>query len=155
MRRREREVTDPATIRAILEECDVCHLGLVDDGRAYVVPLNFGYSLEDGELTLYFHCAKQGRKLDILRKNPQVSFAIDRPYRLITGPNACDYTMTFGSVLGEGTARIVEDPAEKRAMLFCLMRKFTREELPLPEKNLTGVTVIEVKAFSFTAKKNG
>ena len=76
MRRKEREVTDLTRIREILEECEVCHLGLVEDGKAYVVPLNFGYTLEDGKLSLYFHSAASGRKVEILRKNPMAAFRL-------------------------------------------------------------------------------
>lgn len=155
MRRKEREVTDDAVIRQILDECQVCHLGLVEEGKPYVVPLNFGYTLEKGELYLYFHSALAGRKLDILRRNPHVAFAIDRTDRLVTGPNACDYTMDYRSILGEGTARLIEDPAEKRKALDNLMRQFTKETLSMPERNILAVAAIEVKAERFTAKESG
>ena len=59
MRRKEREVTDIKEIREVLDSCKVCRLGIADEGGAYIVPLNYGYRLEDGVLTLYFHGAKE------------------------------------------------------------------------------------------------
>ena len=70
MTRREFEVTDPAVIRHILDESKYLHLGLVDDGMPYVVPMNYGYRMEDGKLTIYLHSAVKGYKLDVIAKNP-------------------------------------------------------------------------------------
>ena len=64
MRRKNREVTDRARIEEIIRSCHVCRLGFVDDGRAYIVPMNFGYVEEDGKYVFYFHSAKEGRKID-------------------------------------------------------------------------------------------
>ena len=59
MRQAEREIKNMVEIGDILQKCDTCRLALSDDGQPYVVPLNFGYQLTDGQLTLYFHCALQ------------------------------------------------------------------------------------------------
>lgn len=72
MTRRERQVTDEDHIRHILQSAKILHLGMVDGAEPYVVPMNYGYLLEDGKLTLYLHGARRGRKLDILRINPNV-----------------------------------------------------------------------------------
>lgn len=86
MRREDRSVTELDGIEAILKECRTCHLAMVDEGKPYVVPLSYGYQLnEDGTLTLYFHSAKEGRKLDILRKNNLVCFEISREGELMMG----------------------------------------------------------------------
>ena len=53
MTRREFEVTDNAVIEKILATSKVLHLGLVDEGMPYVVPMNYGYKTEDGKLTFY------------------------------------------------------------------------------------------------------
>lgn len=68
MTRREFEVTDNAVIEKILATSKVLHLGLVDEGMPYVVPMNYGYKTEDGKLTLYLHSAVKGYKLDVLRR---------------------------------------------------------------------------------------
>ena len=75
MRRKDREVTDFKKIVSILNDCDCCRLGLVDErGLAYIVPMNFGTETDGERLTLYFHCANEGKKLDIMRANSAVSF---------------------------------------------------------------------------------
>lgn len=63
MRRADREVKSAEEIRAIFALCKTCHVAMVDEGMPYVVPLSFGYELQDGELTLFFHSAKVGRKM--------------------------------------------------------------------------------------------
>ncbi len=64
MRRQEREIRDEAEIQEILEKGLVCRLGLYDGQYPYVVPLNYGY--RNG--CMYFHCAREGRKIDILKR---------------------------------------------------------------------------------------
>ena len=76
--KRERQVTDPEQIRHILDTGKVLHLGLAVNDEPYVVPMNYGYVLEDGKLTLYLHSALQGKKLDMMRTNPKVFFEIDK-----------------------------------------------------------------------------
>ncbi len=78
MRRREREIRDQAGIQEILEKGLVCRLGLYDGQYPYVVPMNFGY--RDGRI--YFHCAAEGRKIDILQKNDRVCIEVDIDSRL-------------------------------------------------------------------------
>ena len=55
MRRADRELRDPGQIRALLERAGIVHLGLTDGTQPYVVPMHYGYRLEDGRLTLYLH----------------------------------------------------------------------------------------------------
>ena len=77
MTRRELEVTDPAVIRHILDESKVLHLGLVDDGMPYIVPMNYGCKWEADKLTLYLHSASSGYKLDVIAKNPVCCFEME------------------------------------------------------------------------------
>ncbi len=77
MTRRELEVTDMNEIIAILDKCKIVHLGLLDDGMPYIVPMNFGYTMEDGKLTLILHCGVKGYKLDVIAKNPVCCFEME------------------------------------------------------------------------------
>ena len=61
MRRKDREVTDMGRIIAILDQARIVHLGLIDGEAPYVVPLHYGYTLEDGKLTFFMHGATEGR----------------------------------------------------------------------------------------------
>ena len=73
MRRSDREIRDRSSIDGILHAASVCHLALCDGDRPYVVPMSYGY---DGD-RLYFHCASEGRKLDVVRRNPNACFAVE------------------------------------------------------------------------------
>ena len=65
MTRREREVTDIGEIIKILDNAKVLHLGMVDGDEPYVVPMNYGYTLEDGKLTIWLHGAKEAESLTL------------------------------------------------------------------------------------------
>jgi len=77
MTKRERQVTDENQIRHILDTAKVLHLGLAVDNEPYVVPMNYGYTMEEGKLVLYLHSALQGKKIDMMRANPSVFFELD------------------------------------------------------------------------------
>ena len=53
MRRSDKEITEFAEKLKVLDRCDVIRLGMVDDGKAYVVPVNFGYNVENGQISIY------------------------------------------------------------------------------------------------------
>ena len=53
MRRKDREVKELSEITRIIDSSDCCRLGLVDKGKAYIVPMNFGYEVIGGEIVLY------------------------------------------------------------------------------------------------------
>ena len=71
MRRKDREITDFDEMMKIIAKCDTCRLALFDDEFPYIIPLNFGTNIENGQLYLYFHSAKEGTKLDLIRKNEE------------------------------------------------------------------------------------
>lgn len=102
MRRTDRQVKDFSEICAILDKCQVMRLGLCDGQRPYVVPVNFGYEVRQGQIWLYFHCANQGRKLDMLKRNPSVCFEMDCEHDLVLDPTPCACGYRFASVIGEG-----------------------------------------------------
>lgn len=71
MRRKDREVTDIRQIESIIEKAKVVHIGMIDDGVPYVVPMQYGYVFTDGALTLYLHSAQEGRKIDCIKKKSE------------------------------------------------------------------------------------
>ena len=152
MTRREYEVTDPAQILAIMQKSRVLHLGLVDDGMPYVVPMNYGYLMEDGRLTLYLHSAAQGYKLDVIRKNPVCCFEMECDVRPFTGSIACQYGTSYYSLMGRGTAAIVDDPAEKMCAMSVFMASQTGKEFAFNERLVSIVSVIRIDVTEYTAK---
>jgi nitroimidazol reductase NimA-like FMN-containing flavoprotein (pyridoxamine 5'-phosphate oxidase superfamily) len=152
MRRRDREVTDINDLLSIVEECRICHLGLIDDKGMYIVPLNYGYEYINQRLNLYFHSAHVGRKIDAIINNPNVCIEMDCDHRLIEGEKACDYSFGFKSIIGNGKASIVSDYNEKLKGLSLLMKHETQREFEFDEKMINQVSVIKVEVTEFTGK---
>ena len=71
MRRSDREITDEKELLQVISECDVCRLALNDEEVPYILPLNFGEEVSGGRLYLYFHGAAEGRKYDLISRDPQ------------------------------------------------------------------------------------
>ena len=121
MRRKDREIKDPGKIREIIAACDCCRLGFCDGGRAYIVPLDFGFVERDGRCSFYFHSAKEGRKIDLIRKTGWAAFELDTGHEVVSDEIACEYTARFQSVMGSGRVSLVETPEEKQAGLTAIM----------------------------------
>lgn len=153
MTRREREVTDQNEILNILDRGKIVHVGMVDDGKPYVVPMNYGYTMQNGKLTLYLHGATEGRKIDVLRKNPDVFIEIDTDITPFTGETACHYGIGYSSIMGEGTAELVEDLEQKKAALSLLMKTQTGEDFVFNDKMANVVAIIKLTISDYTAKR--
>lgn len=152
MRRKDREVTDINDLISVVEECRICHLGLIDDKGMYIVPLNYGYEYINQRLNLYFHSAHVGRKIDAIINNPNVCIEMDCDHRLIEGEKACDYSFGFKSIIGNGKASIVSDYNEKLKGLSLLMKHETQREFEFDEKMVNQVSVIKVEVNEITGK---
>ena len=151
--RREREVTDKEEILGILDRAKIVHVGMIDKGRPYIVPMNYGYRMENGVLTLYLHGAKSGRKLDILRVNPNVFVEIDTDVVPFEGITACHYGIGYASIMGEGVAELVEDAEGKKEALSILMKTQTGKDFTFTDRMVSVVTVIKIRVADYTAKK--
>lgn len=152
MRRRDREVTDPEEIKYILDHGMTLHLGLVEDGMPYVVPLNYGYTMEDGKLTFYVHGAPEGRKLDVIRKNSVCCAQIDCDIIPFAGPKPCQYGVGYYSLMGFGNAYVVEDVEEKMKALTILMKTQSGKDFTFNEGLVSVVSVMRIDCDSYTAK---
>ncbi len=152
MIRSDREIKDIDEILNILEECEVCHLAMTDGLKPYVVPLNFGYTYKDSLLELYFHCSKKGKKVDILKRNPNVFFQMNVGGELIYDKIGCKVGYKYRSVMGEGEIEFVENSAQKADILKNILFKLTKENYELSEKNVDGVAGLRLKTKSVTGK---
>ena len=150
--KREIMITEPEEIARILNTAKVLHMGLAVDNEPYVVPMNYGYVLEDGKLTLYLHSAVKGRKLDMIRANSKVSFSIDCDRMPFEGRVACQYGLVYSSVMGKGTATIVEDVEEKKQAMSILMKTQTGKDFTFNERLVSIVAVIRIDVAEYTAK---
>jgi len=152
MTKRERQVTDEKQILAILDAGKVMHLGLAVDNEPYVVPMNYGYTYENGKLVMYLHSALRGKKLDMMRANPKVFFEIDCDWMPFAGEKPCQYGLAYSSVMGRGTATIVEDVEEKKQAMSVLMKTQTGKDFTFNDELVSIVAVIRIDVAEYTAK---
>jgi len=151
MRRANREITDKPAIRALMEEALVCRIGLCDGGTPYVIPMNFGL----GENCLFLHCATEGRKLDILRRNDRVCFEMDFLREIRQGPESCGWGARYESIIGFGRAILVEDAAEKRFALDCIMDHYRAQgPYAYPDDILAKTAIIRIEIESLRGKRH-
>lgn len=134
MRRRDREVLERAEILGIIEAADHCVLAMVNETGPellpYAVALNYGFEpAPDESLTgiFWFHSAAHGRKLDVIRRNPNVCIELDCDHEPVVSPLACNWGMKYASVIATGRATIVEDARERERGLDCLMRHYMKQ----------------------------
>ena len=150
MRRSERQISDSVEIEHILRSGSICYLSMVDDGRPYVVPLNYGY--RDGNL--YLHSAPVGRKISILKENPEVCFSIVARHEIFVSERACSWTTRYSSVIGTGRARIVTERRDVEKGLIVLMGQYSDKAYDFPREDLSGLVVIRVEIEEMTGKRS-
>lgn len=154
MRRKDRDITSPESIEAILTEARVCHLGMCLENIPYVVPLNF---VHVGN-RLYVHSALKGKKLDILKENPNVCVQIDLDGGFIPSSepaDACESGYCYTSLMANGVALFVEVNSHKLAALEAIAKKFFGKPVPVNEKTARGTVVLEIVLDNITVKKSG
>jgi len=151
MRRKDKEITDVAGIESIIRRSSVCRLAMVDDNCPYVVPLCFGYR----DNSLYFHSARNGKKIDVLKKNPHVCFEFDVDGEPIKADNPCEWGMKYESVVGFGKASFVEDIEDKRHALDVIMKHYSDGVYTYPDARLNHIRVIKVEIEHMTGKRSG
>ena len=152
MRRKDREIKNFDEIIKIIQNCDSCVLALNDDGFPYMIPLNFGMNIEDGQLYLYFHCAMQGKKLDLIRKDNRATFEMDCDHNFILYDERMSCTMGYSSVIGHGLIEFVEDEKKYEA-LKVLMRQYHAEDFLFNTDMIKVTTVLKMKVLDITGKR--
>ena len=153
MRRTDREITDAAVIRDVIERCRCCRVGFNDCGAVYIVPLDFGYCCENGQYTFYFHSAKEGRKITLLQSAPQVGFEMDTGHVLHTAETACGHAAAFQSIIGTGKAELVTDPEEKlRGLSLLMLHETGKSDWDFPQKEADAVAVFRITVTELSCK---
>ncbi len=150
--KREVKITDSSEIQRILDTAGVLHLGLSADNMPYVIPMSYGYTMEGEHLVLYLHSAVRGKKLEMIRANPNVFFSIDCDRVPFEGMLPCQYGISYSSIMGYGTAIITEDVEEKKKAMSILMKTQTGKEFTFADRLVSIVTVIRIDVTDYTAK---
>ncbi len=155
MRRKDREVTDSARILNIINHCTCCRIGFIDNGEIYIVPLNFGYEKKGDTIILYFHSAKEGRKIELIKSDPEVGFEMDTDYILRESDIACNYSAGYKSIIGNGIVSIVSESEEKKRGLSLLMEHNTGKAVwSFDDKMLSSVTVFKLTITKISCKEH-
>lgn len=152
MRRLDKKITDEKIIEEILLKSDICRLGLIDNGSAYIVPVNYAY--KNG--VIYIHSAKEGKKISILQSNNQVAFEIEYNHQIMESEKACGWTTKYRSVMGKGTVTITQNVEEKTEALDLIMRKYGATiELNYDPRVLERVCILQLQIESIEGKQSG
>ena len=161
MRRDEFNINDKNSIDEILQACEYGTLSLISEEKPYVVALNF----VQYKNAIYFHGAKEGKKIEAIKSNPNAAFLVVKPYSYIPSyfsdtMAACPATQFFASVLLEGKLSFVEYEDKKADILNALMKKFQNEdsfeeiayEKAMYTKMLDKTAIIELKIETQSCK---
>ncbi len=151
MRKKEKEITGKSDIDAVIHKSIVCRIGLSDNNIPYIVPLCFGYKDD----VIYVHGSLKGKKIDILKKNPNLCFEFDLNTEIVEGESACKWSMKYQSVIGFGKAFFIEDAEDKRRALDIIMGQYSDKPFLFPEKSIKGTAVIKIVIKSMTGKQSG
>jgi len=160
MRQHKFEIRDTQVIDEILKTATIGRLGTIgNDGFPYITPVNYAYWQD----AIYFHCAKEGEKLDNIRRDARVCFEIDLPLAYLdtqydSSMPSCSVTQFYQSIIIRGMAELVEEREQKVGALNALMQAhepcsdttFITEDTPAVA--LCSVVCIKIK--SLTCKAN-
>jgi uncharacterized protein len=153
MRRTDREISEIKEVEKIIQSSDVCRIAIANDNLPYIVTMNFGYT-NDSQPSLYFHCADEGKKLDMIRRNNYVCFEMDTDHNLYRGERGCDWGMSFKSVLGYGRIELVTGKEERIHGLNCIMKHYGGEgEYVYHDKTFERTTILKLEILEMTGKK--
>ncbi len=151
MRRNEKEIKDTKIIKEILVKSNICRIALIDEEFPYIIPMNFGYYKN----TIYFHCAKEGRKIDLIKKNNKVGFEIEQSHKILKDKKSCKWTTEYRSIIGFGKIVIINDFDEKVRGLDILMTHHGKKDNIYNEKAVNNVVILKLKIEGLTAKQSG
>lgn len=152
MRRSDREITDFQEIVEVIEKCEVCRLAMHDKEYPYIVPVNYGMQLEENKIALYFHGAMEGKKYQLMEKNPKVCFEVDCNHGLYTSQEKGNCTMAYESVIGFGTIHTIPDE-EKYDALCILMKHYHKEDFAFNQAVMPQTRVWKLVVDSCTGKR--
>jgi nitroimidazol reductase NimA-like FMN-containing flavoprotein (pyridoxamine 5'-phosphate oxidase superfamily) len=153
MRRKERNISDIKTIEQIIRKADVCRIALAEGNIPYIITMNFGYS-EGPEPRLYFHCANEGRKLEMIRINNYVCFEMDIDHEIVRGQKSCDWGMKYSSIVGYGNIFIEKENTAKEIGLSYIMNHYGGSgNYSFDLKVLERTTILRLDIKEITGKK--
>ena len=151
MRRTDREIVSREEMDEIIRGSHVCRIALAMDNMPYIVPVSFGY---DGE-SIYIHTAKEGKKINIIRKNNDLCFEFERNVKLFRDlDNACKWTFSYESVIGFGKIYELESFENRKNGLNKIMSQYSGKEWVFGEDTFNNIRVWRIEISSITGKRS-
>jgi len=153
MRRKDKQVSDINVLNSVMNNATVCRIGLVKDDRPYVIPLNFGF---DGK-HIYFHSAKSGEKVEILKRNNHICVEVEQDISIVENEKPCEWGAHYLTVVVHGTAELVSDPVEKRYGLVQIVAHYKSggDQYSFTDEDLKPVLVYKVIVEEIIGKISG
>lgn len=153
MRRKDREVTDIGEIIEIMKQCDVCRLAFNDGEFPYILPLNFGMDYADEKITLYFHSALEGYKVNLIENCKGASFEMDTKHLLQYSKEKGHCTYAYESVIGRGQISIVQDGGKALALDKIMAHYHLGKDAPYNPAAIPRTLVYKLEVTDVTAKR--
>lgn len=151
MRKTNQEITDKSVLDEILTSSKICRLGMIDNGLPYVLPFNFGYH----ENCIYIHSAPEGKKIDILKKNPLVCFEVEQQADIVEDEIACKWSTLYRSVVGYGNVQLVTEFEEKKRDLEIIMTQHGyKGKMEFETKEVEFIVILKLQIESMTGKQS-
>ena len=153
MRRKDREIQNSVEIFDVLNRCNTIRIGMQGDKFPYVVPVSFGMEIVNNKAVIYFHCAKQGLKVDLLRANPSVCVEGDIFIRVKKTEHGI--TARYESVIGFGECQLITDTDEIKHGLKVLLDHYGYHDYPLDRcMGINHVLIGKIVLDEITGKRN-
>ena len=145
-----KDITEKDELEKIIRKCEICHVSMVDGDEPYVLGFNFGYEND----TIYIHTLDRGKKMDILRKNPNVCVAFDTDYKVFARNHhvGCSWRMAYRSVLAYAKASIIDDYDEKLEALKTLMKNYSGDDFSFNKPSVNNISIIALKVSKLTGR---
>jgi hypothetical protein len=126
-------------------------MAMMDGEKPYLLPFNYGY--RDG--ILFIHSAHEGKKIELLKRNPNVCFEVEDPVSIIRGKKACSWSTRFRSVVGEGKAEILSSPESKKEGLEVIMAQHGGPELTdFEASEMEKMVILKITITTMTGKQS-
>lgn len=145
------KITDQKIIETLLSDAPYLRLGLCKNDKPYIVPISFGYK----NRVIYLHSSKTGTKMDILRSNTNVCFEVDYVHKTLHGDHPCSYNVKYQSIVGFGTAAILEDEQDRKEGLKTIIDHYHTEGYFIDDLDMSRVAVIRIDIEELHGKQNG
>jgi uncharacterized protein len=152
MRRKDKEITDEAVIREILEKSSICRIGLLDGDLPYIVPMNYGFA----EGALFFHTARVGKKIELIQRNKRVCFEIEYAAEIIRHEQSCSWSTRYRSVIGYGIMEMITDAGEKKKGLDVIMaQNGKKDNNHYHEPYVARIVILKLTIDQISGKQSG